>query len=70
MEKEKDLIKLTAELKDKYPDIGVQKVEVSKDGTASLYLRPTEKVLASIEQSSVLRRNYLTRPDLDLLQGS
>ena len=68
MEKEKDLIKLTAELKDKYPDIGVQKVEVSKDGTASLYLRPTEKVLASIEQSSVLRRNYLTRPDLDLLQ--
>ncbi len=67
MEKEKDLLKLTAELKEKYPDIGVQKVEVGKDGTASLYLRPTDKVLASMEQSSVLRRNYLTRTDLDLL---
>jgi hypothetical protein len=67
MEKEKDLLKITADLRDKYPDLDIQKVEMGQDGSASLYLRPNDKVLASMEKSSILRRNYLTRTDLDLL---
>ncbi|GAF69652.1 unnamed protein product, partial [marine sediment metagenome] len=68
MEKEKDLLKLTADLKENYPDLGVQKVEMGQDGKAALYLRPTDKKLAQLEEASVIRRNFLVREDLDLLQ--
>jgi len=64
----KDLDKLTADLKEKYPDIGLHKIDLYEDGKASLYLTPTSKTLASLESASVIRRNAVTRDVLDLLE--
>ena len=65
----KDLENFTADLKDKYPDIGVHKVDFHEDGKASLFLKPTNKTLASLESSScIINRSPVTREVLDLLE--
>ena len=77
MEHEK-LEKITADLKDKYPKAGIEKIEIDeKKGTSSIFLRPNQKSLASLpdnvaikmrtaENADILRRDWLTRQDLDL----
>jgi len=75
----KEIAKVTAEINEKYPDIGLRKIEW--DGNkASLYVQPTKKVLASLESNDAiklhtvesaasLRRQTLDRTSLDLVQG-
>jgi len=77
----KDIGKFTSELRDKYPEAGIRNIELDPStGKASLYLMPTAKALASLpperaiklrylERATTLRRNVLSRPDLDLAQG-
>jgi len=44
------LNKVTASLKEKYPDIGLEKLEVNEtNGTASFYMQPTQKTLAFLD---------------------
>jgi hypothetical protein len=76
--KETKLNKITADLKKKYPDAGVQAVEVNeKDGTSTLYLRPKERNLAFLEtggvipkirtsNAAVITRDLIDRTLLDL----
>jgi len=75
----KKLQKVTAEFKEKYPNAGIQKIEVDESsGKSVFFLRPTESVLASLPENagvrprmaraSTLRRDFLVRPDLDLAQ--
>ena len=41
--------KITADLKKKYPDIGIQKIEVDEaTGKSTFFLKPTQKVLAAL----------------------
>lgn len=75
----KDIAKITADIKANYPEIGLHKIEW--DGsTASLYVRPENKVLAgleardaiklrTVERAATLRRSTLDRSGLDLFQG-
>jgi len=79
----KTLNKVTAELKDKYPEVGIQKIEVDeKVGTSTFFVSPTKKVLATLppekavnlhgaaEAASTLRRNVIDRSVLDLIKKS
>jgi hypothetical protein len=51
----KQLSKLTAELQSKYPNAGVQSIEINeKAGTSTLFMRPNEKVLAFLEKGAVI----------------
>ena len=77
-----DLGKITDELKTKYPDVGIRKIDVDSDsGKASFYLKPTNKVLASLpndkairsrpfESAATLRRDVVDRSVLDLIKKS
>jgi len=72
--------KITADLKEKYPDIGIRSIEVNPDkGTASFYLNPTKKALAFLdkpgsaviphvykERAAVITRDFVERTVLDL----
>jgi len=74
------LEKITADLKEKYPEAGIRKIEVDESsGKSTFFLRPSQKALATLppelamrlrmsesEKASVLRRDWLTRSDLDL----
>jgi len=74
----KELAKFTEEIKSKYPEVGIQKIDVSNDGSASFYLNPTKKVLATLdaskaiiprkfsERASVITRDAIDRTALDL----
>jgi len=74
----KQLKKVTADLKEKYPDAGIKKIEVDEStGKSTFFLNPSQQVLASLpsdvaikmrtaENASVLRRDWLSRSDLDL----
>lgn len=74
----KELAKFTEEIKNKYPEVGIQKIDVSNDGSASFYLNPTKKVLATLdaskaiiprkfsERASVITRDAIDRSTLDL----
>jgi hypothetical protein len=77
------LNKVTAELKEKYPDVGIQKIEVDeKNGRSTFFVNPTEKVLATLppekavnlhsaaEVASTLRRDVIDRSVLDLIKKS
>jgi len=64
----KDLENVTADLKEKYPDIGLHKIDLHADGKASLYLTPAKEQLASLEKAAVIRRSPVTRDVLDLLE--
>lgn len=79
----KKLNKVTAELKDKYPEVGIQKIEVDEEGgTSTFFVSPTKKVLATLpaekavnlhgaaEFASSLRRDVIDRSVLDLVKKS
>lgn len=78
----KELGKITAELQNKHPDVGIQKIELDEtSGKASFFIKPTNKMLASlppdqayrlrpIETASTLRRDVLSRTNLDLISTS
>jgi len=75
---EKEIGKVTSELRKKYPDAGIKKIEVAGDGSASFYLEPTKQNLATIdaskaviprkfkERSSTISRDAIDRSVLDL----
>ena len=75
----KEIVKITADIKKKHPEIGLQKIEW--DGTkASLFIQPEKQALASleakdaiklrsVERASTLRRQTLDRTGLDLAQS-
>ena len=65
------LSKVTADLKDKYPDVGIQSITVDdKSGKASFFLEPTKKSLAFLpqEKASIIRRDPVDRAVLDLIK--
>jgi hypothetical protein len=77
----KHLDLVTANLKEKYPKAGIQRIEVNEEtGKSIFFLKPTESVLASlpngaglsprIARASTIRRDFLARPDLDLIKRS
>jgi len=78
----KELGRITKELQTKYPEIGINKIEMgSGDGKAIFYMNPTNKVLASLpndkainlrtaEAASTLRRDAIDRSTLDLISKS
>ena len=75
------LNKVTADLKEKYPDVGIRSVEVNEHtGQATFLLEPTKKSLAFIDsnkgggivphiyrdKASTISRDYTQRQNLDL----
>ena len=69
--------KITAELQSRYPDIGLESIEIDTNkGQSTLYVRPTKKSLAFLdnplvphiyrEKSSTITRDALSRSLLDL----
>lgn len=68
----KDTIdKVTAGLKDKYPDVGIRSIEVDdKSGKATFYVEPTEKSLAflPLEKAATVTRDPIDRQVLDLIK--
>ena len=58
---EKEIGKITSELQEKYPDVGISKIET--DGNkASFFLKPTKKALAFLDNSkSVIPRNLVEK---------
>ena len=79
---QKKLKKITSELKEKYPDVGIQKIEIDeRSGRSSFYLQPTEKVLATLPKekamqlrgpvtATTIRRDSIDRSFLDLSSTS
>jgi len=68
----KDTInKVTTDLKEKYPDIGLKAIEVDdKSGKAMFYLEPTQKSLAFLprEKAATITRDPIDRTVLDLIK--
>jgi len=67
----KEIKQITKDLKNKYPEIGLEKIEVNEDGgKTSFFMRPTEKTLASLpqEQASIIKRDSISRTTLDLIK--
>jgi len=65
------LQKVTADLKEHYPDIGLHAIEVDdKSGKATFYMNPTKKVLAFLprEQAATVTRDPIDRQVLDLIK--
>lgn len=63
------ITKVTTELKEKYPDIGLKSIEVDDStGKAMFYLQPTPKSLAFLKQekAAIVRRDVIDRAVLDL----
>jgi hypothetical protein len=69
--------KITAELKDKYPDAGIKSLEIDANtGKSTFYIEPTQKNLAFLDnptiphiykdKASVITRDPLSRSYLDL----
>jgi len=75
---EKQLKKITADIKNKYPDAGIKSIEIDENtGKSTFYLSPKPKTLAYLEtggvipkvfkeKASVLSRDTLDRTFLDL----
>lgn len=75
--------KITADLKEKYPDVGIRAVEVNeKTGQSVFYLQPNNKSLAFLERGGVvprvyggreraatITRDYVQRTNLDLIKA-
>lgn len=74
----RDVGRITAELQEKYPEAGIEKVEIDEtSGKSTFYLQPNEKILASLPAdkamtwrgpttASTIRRDALDRSYLDL----
>lgn len=63
--------KVTADLREKYPDIGLRAVEVDdKSGKATFYMEPTKKALAFLpsEKAATITRDPIDRQVLDLIK--
>lgn len=74
------LSRVTEDLKEKYPDVGIKSIEVDdKTGKTSFFLEPTKKSLAFIDsksgsitphiyrdRASVISRDYVQRSNTDL----
>lgn len=69
----KDTIhKVTSQLKEKYPDIGLHSIEVDdKSGKATFYMEPSKKALAFLpnEKAATITRDPMDRQVLDLLKA-
>ena len=77
-----DLKKTTAEIQQKFPDIGIKSIEVDENtGKATFMIAPTQKSLAFLERGGVvpkvyrgresaatITRDYVQRTNLDLAQ--
>jgi hypothetical protein len=75
-----DINKLTADLKTKYPNAGINSIEINEDrGTSTLYLTPTKQNLAFLDKpgaainphiykssAATINRDAISRGDLDL----
>ena len=78
----KQLARITDTLKSKYPEAGIQRIEMdSEKGTSTFYLSPTPKVLASLPpekavqlrgpiSAATIRRDAISRTYLDLSSPS
>ena len=80
MEKEA-LEKVTNDIKERYPEIGIRSIEVNNTtGQSTFYIEPTKKSLAFLdagkggvtprvfnERASVITRDYVQRQNLDLI---
>ena len=77
----KQLQKVTTDLKKKYPEVGIQKIEVDEsNGKSTFFLTPNDRVLASLPdgrglsprmaKASTLRRDVMDRTALDLAKTS
>ncbi|KKN59919.1 hypothetical protein LCGC14_0537440 [marine sediment metagenome] len=75
------LEKVTTDLKKKYPEVGIQKIEVDESsGKSTFFLTPNDRVLASLPdgrglsprmaRASTLRRDVMDRTTLDLAKTS
>ncbi len=76
------LQRVTADLKEKYPDVGIRSIEVDEaSGKSTFILKPTRKALASLppeqaiqlrsaELASTVRRDAMDRTVLDLIKTS
>ena len=75
------LQKVTTDLKKKYPDVGIRKIEVDEsNGKSTFFLTPNDRVLASLPdgrglsprmaRASTLRRDVMDRTVLDLAKTS
>ena len=76
------LEKVTASLKDKYPDVGIKTIEVNDTtGQATFYIEPTKKSLSFLDatkggvvphvyrdKAATITRDYVQRQNLDLAQ--
>jgi len=72
----KQLQKITADMKEKYPQAGIRKIEINETtGKSTFFLQPTESVLATMEgggltprlaKASTIRRDAISRSVLDL----
>ena len=80
MQKE-EVSKITKDLQERYPDIGIKSIETSPDGKATFFVEPTKKSLAFIEKPGVaikphvfqeraatITRDAVDRTTLDLAQ--
>lgn len=79
----KQLQKVTANIQQQYPDIGIRKIEVDEsNGKSTFFINPSNKVLATLPQdkaitihgaaeaASTLRRDVIDRSILDLVKKS
>ena len=77
-----DLQQVTSALQEKYPEIGIESIEIDDEtGKSTFYLRPTQKSLAFVEnqgtviphqyrdKAAVINRDAVTRSTLDLMRG-
>lgn len=73
--------KITKELQERFPDIGIKSIETSNDGKATFFIEPTKKALAFLEQpgsaikphvfkarAATITRDAIDRTALDLAQ--
>jgi len=80
--KSEDIQKITKELKEKFPEVGIESIDVDEtSGKSTFYLRPTKKTLAFLdnqgavipkqyqEKAAVINRDAINRSNLDLLRG-
>lgn len=78
--KEDTIKNITASLQEKFPEVGIRKIEISEDGTSSFYLDPTKQTLAFLdkgkavvphifrESAATITRDVIDRATLDLAQ--
>jgi len=79
----KEIAKITEQLKEQYPDVGIRSIEVNpENGSSTFYINPTKKSLAFLDRpgqavtphiyrekaAAVITRDFVERTVLDLAQ--